>query len=127
MGVRIREKTGCSRYNAFSTSLLIWMLAVGCQAPVLSTGQAIYVARCASCHGVNGEGDGPVARKLPDMPTRFANPMWRRSVDRSYVRRVITFGGSHVGISPLMPSGADIASDEQLMNALIEFVLELGN
>lgn len=97
-----------------------------CTAPVAETGQAAYAARCATCHGDKGNGDGPVARQLPDAPTRFADPAWRKSVDRAYVEAVITYGGSHVGISPLMPSNSDLAGNEPLMNELVGFVLQLG-
>jgi mono/diheme cytochrome c family protein len=58
---------------------------------VAKSGRELYEQLCASCHGVNGRGDGPVARSLtvevPDL-TRFA---MRRggSFDRALVERVI--------------------------------------
>ena len=107
-------------------TLLAWSLIAGCQASSHDTAEATYGARCAPCHGDSGHGDGPLARKLPDSPTRFADPGWRRSVNSAYVSRVIALGGSHVGISPLMPSAADLASDAELLTELSEFVLELG-
>lgn len=36
--------------------------------PIL-TGKADYLVHCASCHGVNGTGDGPVAELLKRRPT----------------------------------------------------------
>ena len=33
------------------------------------TGQELYIAYCASCHGANGNGNGPVARSLRTPPT----------------------------------------------------------
>jgi mono/diheme cytochrome c family protein len=45
-------------------------------------GHALYLQYCASCHGVSGEGDGPVARSLITPPAnlrrlseRFGNPL----------------------------------------------------
>lgn len=42
------------------------MLAVGCATRPLSppTGAEMFATHCASCHGVAGEGDGPVAAVL---------------------------------------------------------------
>jgi hypothetical protein len=114
------------RSSSVGMGLVAWTLLAGCQAAVHDTAKATYEARCAQCHGDAGHGDGPLARKLPDSPTRFTAPGWRRSVDSVYVSRVIALGGSHVGISPLMPAAADIASDDRLLTELTEFVLELG-
>ena len=118
-------------YRTRVSFLKVWLalgatFLVACQAPIADTGKALYAARCAACHGDTGHGDGPVARKLPDSPTRFSDPAWRKSVNQAYVREVITYGGSHMGISPLMPSSKDIGGNEPLMNELIAFVLQLG-
>jgi mono/diheme cytochrome c family protein len=34
----------------------------------LSRGEKLYMSYCASCHGVNGAGDGPVALSLKQRP-----------------------------------------------------------
>jgi mono/diheme cytochrome c family protein len=51
--------------------LAVGFLPVSLQAgePVGSTGEALYRRYCASCHGVNGKGDGPVAGALTSPPT----------------------------------------------------------
>jgi|CXWL01.1.fsa_nt_gi mono/diheme cytochrome c family protein len=36
-------------------------------------GEAVYVQHCASCHGVAGDGKGPVARDLVVPPANFQN------------------------------------------------------
>jgi mono/diheme cytochrome c family protein len=42
------------------------VLAIGCtrSEEVAPTGQLLYVRHCASCHGVAGEGNGPLASSL---------------------------------------------------------------
>jgi len=40
--------------------------------PSLAAGRRIYEARCASCHGAAGWGDGPAARGLEPPPARLA-------------------------------------------------------
>jgi len=37
------------------------------------TGQALYLRHCASCHGVSGKGDGPVAASLQIRPADSAS------------------------------------------------------
>lgn len=38
--------------------------------PLLVEGRAIYLARCVSCHGESGKGDGPIAKGLSGPPPR---------------------------------------------------------
>lgn len=55
------------------------------------TGQALYLRHCASCHGVSGEGDGPVAAGLQKRPSDLTT-IARRSggrYDEARVLRVI--------------------------------------
>jgi hypothetical protein len=56
----------------------------------VALGRQIYLERCASCHGLTGEGDGPVARALTTPPAnlrrlseRFGNPLPEDQVARS--------------------------------------------
>ena len=37
----------------------------------LLSGEAVYVSRCLSCHGVDGNGDGPVGADLMPPPANF--------------------------------------------------------
>src|SRR6202050_153540 len=48
----------------------------------VARGREIYTENCASCHGLSGEGDGPVARVLTTPPAnlrllseRYGNPL----------------------------------------------------
>jgi mono/diheme cytochrome c family protein len=51
-------------------------------ANTVAEGRSLYVNYCASCHGVNGDGDGPVALALSTPPAnlrllseRYGNPL----------------------------------------------------
>ncbi len=46
-------------------------LAIGCGAAqeTAPTGRALYLRHCASCHGVSGRGDGPVAGSQQQPPS----------------------------------------------------------
>ena len=53
---------------------LLALLALGCARPSVSQGRALYQANgCASCHGPQGHGDGPMAPHLPASPIDFRN------------------------------------------------------
>ena len=43
------------------------------QAPDFARGQALYAQNCASCHGLKGDGKGPVAAGLDPPPIAFAD------------------------------------------------------
>jgi mono/diheme cytochrome c family protein len=55
-------------------------------------GREIYVAKCQSCHGVEGKGDGPAARALPKRPRDFTSPAFWSSTTEQQVRTVILTG-----------------------------------
>ncbi len=42
-------------------------------AKAVETGAALYEARCAACHGILGDGDGPAAAALPQRPADFTD------------------------------------------------------
>ena len=45
---------------------------------VQPTGQALFVRHCASCHGLSGEGNGPLAASLRRSPTDLTTIAKRR-------------------------------------------------
>jgi mono/diheme cytochrome c family protein len=67
--------------------------------PTPMTGEQLYTAYCASCHGVDGKGNGPAApalkTKLPDL-TLMAKKKNGRFPDGD-VFQVIKWGGGIVG------------------------------
>jgi mono/diheme cytochrome c family protein len=57
----------------------------------LARGKAIFVARCAPCHGPEGRGNGPVSRFFPEAPD-FAYTTIRRRSD-GFIWGTISYGG----------------------------------
>ena len=62
--------------------LLLASAATSGRADDVALGRQIYLERCASCHGLSGEGDGPVAHALTTplanlrrLSERFGNPL----------------------------------------------------
>ena len=82
----------------------------------LTTGEAIYRAGCAGCHGPNGEGAPPTSTMF-DRPSTFpdfsdcAGTTPELDVDW---KATITGGGHGRGFSPIMPSFADELTSEQI-------------
>jgi len=61
----------------------------------VARGRALYLQNCAPCHGLNGEGAGPMARALTTPPAnlrrlseRFGNPLPEDQVARYIDGRV---------------------------------------
>ena len=51
---------------------LVAILTAGCSRPSVSAGKILYQDNgCASCHGLDGHGDGPAAPNLPAQPIDF--------------------------------------------------------
>lgn len=60
--------------------------------PLLAAGRALYLERCASCHGENGVGDGPVAAISDVPPGNLADGEWKYGDRPQDVLRVISEG-----------------------------------
>ena len=52
-------------------------------------GKALYEEKCASCHGTNGDGKGPVASLFNPAPADFRNPgFWQGDVNQKIINTV---------------------------------------
>ena len=74
---------------ALAGLLLVFGTAAGAGADDVAQGRQMYLEYCGSCHGLTGEGDGPVARALSTPPAnlrrlseRFGNPLPEDQVAR---------------------------------------------
>ena len=92
--------------------------------PAADPGPALYIAQCASCHGVRGEGDGFNAPFMPVVPTVHADSaaMSLRTDDTLYDG--IHAGGWTLGKSHRMPAfGASL--DDAQKRALVAHIRTL--
>ena len=73
--------------------LLVGMLLItaanAAEADSVAKGRALYLQYCASCHGLSGEGNGPMARVLTTPPAnlrrlseRYGNPLPENQIAR---------------------------------------------
>lgn len=79
------------------------------QAPNLATAKALYSTHCASCHGVEGKGDGPAAQGLNPAPSNFHD--WARQGQRSVFSLFNTITLGVPGTA--MPSFQGVLSESQ--------------
>ena len=90
----------------------------------LATGQKLFARHCSACHGINGDGDGPLANKLSMPVANLANGPYRWTQttvprDPSLIDRVIRHG-----IPGTDMPGHETFSDEQV-RSLRQWVIEL--
>jgi len=76
--------------------------------PVLADGAALFRARCATCHGEAGDGNGELAGALNPRPRDFRQADWQESVSDAHIETVISRGGPSVGLSPIMAAHPDL-------------------
>ncbi|MBO9465461.1 Cytochrome c [Pelagimonas phthalicica] len=50
------------------TACLALLACVEAEMPQASDGKALFMENCASCHGANGKGEGPMARAMEKTP-----------------------------------------------------------
>ena len=90
-----------------------------------AAGKALYDARCVTCHGPQGAGDGPISAGLPPemKPRNLQEGKYKFAVDEAKFAELLTKGGSGVGLNPLMPPQPDLQPAQA--KSLYEFVKSL--
>jgi len=81
-------------------------------------GKAKFQQFCATCHGATGAGDGPASAALRPKPRALGDAKWQASVDDDYLKKVITEGGTAVGLSPMMTPWGHSLKGEDLENVV---------
>jgi mono/diheme cytochrome c family protein len=123
--------------NVIHATTLLTLLAVTspevtADPPPAYEGRRLYVSYCQLCHGTDGKGDGPLARKMQIRPADLTTTV--RSRSDTILRKIITGEGRqtitgrdrHNLISDAMPEWKDIFSEFQV-DALIAYLRFLGS
>ena len=86
---------------------------------VLEMGRTVYEEQCQSCHGAEGQGDGPAARFLDPRPRDFTSGQWvYTSGDVESLVDLINTGVDDTGMTPF----EDLLTAEE-MSAVANYVL----
>ncbi|WP_455208929.1 c-type cytochrome [Kaarinaea lacus] len=80
-------------------------------------GRKFYMANCFTCHGVEGDGNGPRAHFNTPRPRNFTSEASRRMLNRERLFASITNGK----VGTVMPAWGKVLDDQQIAN-IAEFV-----
>ena len=81
-------------------------------------GATQYATLCATCHGPEGCGGGPLAASLDPTPAKHCDGSYMNGLSDAHLFRVIQQGGPAVGKSPLMAPWAGVLSDAQIRDVI---------
>lgn len=87
----------------------------------IKQGAEIYARICATCHGPNGEGDGPAASGLPVKPANFHDAHVQELTDGALFY-IITHGRAESG----MPAWEGTLSEEERWH-VVNFIRTFGD
>lgn len=104
---------------------LLWYLLAGLTPPVsgqtgaaplepgdVGHGLSIYLDRCASCHGVQGGGDGEMASQAIRPPTALADPAFLSQAVPAAMSEVIRNGRMENGMPPFGEASSNPLSEQ---------------
>ena len=83
------------------------------QPEIVAAGKALYECkgRCAFCHGISGQGDGPAAHmQVPHPPADFTNCAFQKEREDGELFWIMKYGSSGTGMQRLIP---DTLSEEE--------------
>lgn len=90
--------------------------------PGFERAQALFTSMCATCHGLDGKGDGPAAPNLTTKPRDYTDAAWQASVTDDYLKKIIVEGGQKNQKSPLMPGNPDLANKPDVLDGLVSII-----
>lgn len=117
---------GCNAESSAEPAAAVEAPAIAAIDPAVEReAQEIFANRCTPCHGAMGAGDGPASAGLTPKPRNLRDKAWQQTIDDGYLEKIITYGGSAVGRSPMMPANPDLA-DKPVVAALRAHVRSLA-
>lgn len=82
------------------------------ESQAISLGEDIYQVNCASCHGPEGEGDGPAASALDPKPANLADATMMQAMSDGYLFWRVTEGGGMEPFNSQMPAWGDVLTEK---------------
>ena len=100
-------------------SVLVLVFAIGAVARAAEppSGARVYAERCSSCHGEQGNGDGPTAPALVPRPRNFHDAAFWREHTVDQLRATVKKGKP----GTMMPGFDGVLSDDEI-DAVVRFV-----
>jgi len=118
------------RVSCLAIVFIGFLISEASTAQDIEAGKALFQTYCASCHGENGDGNGPAAEQLILKPRDFAlaafkfdtDANWERGTDED-LANVIKNGAAAYGGSTLMVPWNQFSDQE--IKELISFIRSL--
>jgi uncharacterized membrane protein len=92
---------------------------------LMNEAQAFYAARCSTCHGETGRGDGPAAKGMLPRPTDLHDRNWQAQISDDELKKVLLEGGPALGKAGTMPPSIDLDERPDLHHALVHVVRKM--
>jgi cytochrome c553 len=88
--------------------------------------EQLFATICATCHGMDGTGNGPAAASLNPKPRNYTDAAWQASVTDEHLKETILKGGAGVGKSPMMPGQPQLAEHPEVLDGLVKIIRGFG-
>lgn len=88
--------------------VVAYLYTLSTEPGAIAQGGELYQANCASCHGEQGQGDGPEAPDLGAQPTDFTDQAWMADKSAQDLFHTMT-----EGVAPAMPAFGDQLSEAE--------------
>ena len=82
----------------------------------------MFATVCATCHGMDGTGNGPAASTLNPKPRNYTDAAWQASVTDDELRKTILKGGGAVGKSMMMPGNPQLEGQPEVLDGLVKII-----
>jgi cytochrome c5 len=87
-----------------------------------SEAKDVFRKKCVTCHGDQGQGDGPGAAALDPKPRKFSDQTWQAATTDEHIAKTIVLGGPGVGLSPGMAPNPELANKPEVVQELVKIV-----
>ena len=91
-----------------------------------SRADQMFATVCATCHGMDGTGNGPAAAALNPKPRNYTDAAWQASVTDDQLKETILKGGQGVGKSPMMPGQPQLKDQPEVLDGLVRIIRGFG-
>lgn len=95
--------------------------------PAMAKARQMFAMQCQHCHGPRGRGDGPMGAQMNPRPRDYSNKEWQQSITDERIAEVIVKGGQGTGLNPMMPATPSLASQPELLNAMVKLIRSFGS
>lgn len=90
--------------------------------PAMAKARQIFASQCSLCHGPEGRGNGPASAQMNPKPRDYSNKEWQKTVTDEHIAQVIIKGGGAMGLNPMMPANPTLASQPEVVEALVKLI-----